>query len=128
MSMYYLHRDGETTGPFGAGRIAEMIRAAEISEHDLVCAFGTEEWIPAYMAAPTPSPPARPTLAPTAAITSGKRGVTSLLLFAVTILLLLAGYFAMRFGWLVIGLAGMAIGGVVFFVALVINHQEHTGN
>lgn len=58
--MYYLHIAGETTGPFGPGRLADMIAAGEISDQDLVCAHGTEEWIPAHLVASTaPTAPVR---------------------------------------------------------------------
>lgn len=47
--MYFLHRNGETTGPFAPGRIAAMIAAGDADENDQVCAHGTEDWIPAYL-------------------------------------------------------------------------------
>jgi hypothetical protein len=53
--MYYLHIDGETTGPFGPGRIADMINTGEISDQDLVCAVGAEDWIPAHLVAVGPT-------------------------------------------------------------------------
>ncbi len=52
--MYYLHRSGETTGPFASGRLRQMWDAGEITHTDQVCAHGTEEWVPAdAIAAPT---------------------------------------------------------------------------
>ena len=61
MSMYYLHRAGETTGPFAPGRLAMMIEAGEITGTDQVCEVGTEEWLPAYiMASAAPEPVVKP--------------------------------------------------------------------
>jgi hypothetical protein len=90
MSMYYLHRDGETTGPFGQGRIADMIRDGEISDQDQVCAHGTEEWIPAGFV--VPGPPAAPGKLPPAGIrkTRPMAGMSWMLfLFAIVSMLLL---------------------------------------
>lgn len=56
MSMFYLHRAGETTGPYAAGRIAQMIDAGEIDDTTLACAHGTEDWIPAHLVAQRPEP------------------------------------------------------------------------
>lgn len=58
MSMYYLHRAGETTGPFAEGRLRQMWTAGEIGPDDLVCAHGTEDWIPASIAVPEEMPAA----------------------------------------------------------------------
>jgi len=59
--MYYLHRDGETTGPFGVGRLVEMAGHGEISMEDLVCAPGTEDWIPLSYVLPAPPQAKAPT-------------------------------------------------------------------
>ncbi len=47
MSMYYLHREGTTTGPFAPGRLRQMWTAGEVGPGDLVCEHGTEEWMDA---------------------------------------------------------------------------------
>lgn len=54
MGMYYLHRAGESTGPYAPGRIAQMIDAGEIGDDTLACAHGSEEWIPAHLVAERP--------------------------------------------------------------------------
>lgn len=51
MSMYYLHRNGETSGPLAIGRLSQMWTAGEIGPDDLVCALGSEEWIQAEVIA-----------------------------------------------------------------------------
>lgn len=51
MSMYYLHRAGETTGPFAPGRLQQMWRAREIGPADQVCEHGSDEWLPAEVIA-----------------------------------------------------------------------------
>jgi len=62
MSMYYLHRDAETTGPFAEGRLRQMLTAGEIGPDELVCAHGTEDWIPAsYVVTAAPVPVKAPT-------------------------------------------------------------------
>jgi DNA-directed RNA polymerase subunit RPC12/RpoP len=54
--MYYLHRAGETTGPYAPGRLGMMLDAGEITATDQVCEVGTEEWLPAYMVEAKPEP------------------------------------------------------------------------
>jgi DNA-directed RNA polymerase subunit RPC12/RpoP len=56
MSMYYLHRAGETTGPYAPGRLGMMLDTGEITATDQVCEVGTEEWLPAYMVEAKPEP------------------------------------------------------------------------
>lgn len=51
MSMYYLHRNGETFGPLAPGRLRQMWQAGEIGHTDQVCEHGTEEWMPAEVIA-----------------------------------------------------------------------------
>lgn len=46
MSLYYVHRFGQTTGPFPSERIAAMLGAGEMRSTDLVCAMGAETWEP----------------------------------------------------------------------------------
>lgn len=55
--MYYLHRGGETTGPFAPGRIGSMIESGEICGDAQVCAHGTEDWIPAFTVVPIKEDP-----------------------------------------------------------------------
>jgi len=54
--MYYLHRAGETTGPYAPGRLGMMLDAGEITATDQVCEVGTDEWLPAYMIEVKPEP------------------------------------------------------------------------
>jgi hypothetical protein len=52
MSMYYLHRHGETTGPYAPGRLGMMLDAGEIAATDQACEIGTEEWMPVEFVLP----------------------------------------------------------------------------
>ncbi len=44
--MYYLHRAGETTGPYVTAHLVRMVEAGEIGADALVCETGAEEWFP----------------------------------------------------------------------------------
>lgn len=59
MSMYYLHRAGETTGPYAPGRLGMMLDAGEIAATDQVCEVGTEEWVPVDVVLPVAEHPAK---------------------------------------------------------------------
>ncbi len=59
--MYYLHRAGETTGPYAPGRLGIMLDAGEIAATDQVCEVGTEEWLPVEVVRPVAEPVAKVT-------------------------------------------------------------------
>jgi hypothetical protein len=59
--MYYLHRAGETTGPYAPGRLGMMLDAGEITATDQVCEVGTEEWLPVEVVLPLSEPLAKAT-------------------------------------------------------------------
>ena len=50
MSVFYLHQGGETTGPHGRGRLAEMLAAGAITADAMACAPGSEDWMPVEVA------------------------------------------------------------------------------
>jgi DNA-directed RNA polymerase subunit RPC12/RpoP len=50
MSVFYLHQGGETTGPHGRGRLAEMLAAGAIDADAMACAPGSEDWMPVEVA------------------------------------------------------------------------------
>jgi len=60
MSVYYLHRQSQTTGPFPIGRLARMIAQGEASPDDLVCPVGQNEWMPLEYALPVSDAPPPP--------------------------------------------------------------------
>lgn len=50
--MYYLHRAGETTGPYVTAHLVRMVEEGEIGADALVCEVGTEEWVPVEVVLP----------------------------------------------------------------------------
>lgn len=58
MSVYYLARGETVSGPFGAGRIRDMLATGEASAEDQVTEAGKEEWFPADLLAESIAVPA----------------------------------------------------------------------
>lgn len=126
MSMYYLHRAGETTGPYAPGRLGMMLDAGEITATDQVCEVGTEEWLPVEFVRPIDAEPRRRSLLPPPP-RKPKRRTNSLALFGMTLALMLAGLGMYYAAWFIAGSVAFVLGFIVFVVALCINHLEHTG-
>lgn len=47
MAMYWLAKEGVSTGPYGEGRLADMWSRGEIGPDDLLALHGTEDWFTA---------------------------------------------------------------------------------
>ncbi|MEX2580652.1 MAG: hypothetical protein WD342_16465 [Verrucomicrobiales bacterium] len=47
MSMYWLARDGVSTGPFAPGRLVGMWESGDVGPDDLLALHGTEDWFSA---------------------------------------------------------------------------------
>jgi len=46
MYTYYVHRNGQTIGPFPASQLVAMLRARKLSPDDLGVESGCEDWQP----------------------------------------------------------------------------------
>lgn len=46
MYTYYVHRNGQTIGPFPASQLVAMLRARKLSADDLGVESGCEDWQP----------------------------------------------------------------------------------
>lgn len=47
MAKYYLHRHGQTHGPYLLQQMHEFISQGEIGPNELICEEGSKQWIPA---------------------------------------------------------------------------------
>ena len=47
MPNYFLKRDGEQQGPYPTEELKRQVASGEIKADELVCAEGTEDWVPA---------------------------------------------------------------------------------
>jgi len=106
MSMYWVHRDGETTGPFAPGRIAQMIDGGQIGDDTSVCAVGTEEWIPAHIVAERPVPARPAAVEPKAKVARRPHQLIGGLLILVGIALLFS---PLALAGLLLGIVGLAL-------------------
>lgn len=66
MYTYYVHRNGQTIGPFPASQLVAMLRARKLSPNDLGVESGCEDWQPLRdIVDPALLPPEPSTPAPT---------------------------------------------------------------
>lgn len=55
MENYYLSQNGETLGPYSRENLSRMHDQGTLADTDLVCAHGTESWVPAHSVLSAPA-------------------------------------------------------------------------
>ena len=112
--MYYLHRAGETTGPYAPGRLGMMLDAGEIAATDQVCGVGTEEWIPVEVVALAAPEPVKKKEMPIIV-----KRVPSSLFHWLAVLMVFAGFIGFF-------LVDFLVGGIVILLALVVGRLGYS--